>query len=434
MRVLVVGGGAREHALCWGLARDPSVDRVLCAPGNPGIAEVAERVDVAATDAGALADLAERERVDLVVVGPEMPLVAGMVDLLERRGVAAFGPPAAGARIEGSKAWAKSLCERHGIPAARSAAFDDAGRAFEHLESLPGPYVVKVDGLAAGKGVTVTGSVVEARAAVRDALVRRAFGGSGATVLVEEHLEGEEVSALAITDGSRVLPLPLAQDFKRAGDGDTGPNTGGMGAYSPVPFVDAAQRASIVSGILERAVAAMADEGVPYRGVLYAGLMLTASGPRVLEFNCRFGDPETQVLIPRLRSPLGRVLLAAASGDLGDAEVAEAPEPCVGVVLASGGYPGEAETGFEVHGLAAAAAAPGIAVFHAGTAERQGRVVTAGGRVITVSALGSDLRDARERAYAAASEIRFEGKSWRTDIAARAAAWRPAPRAEEAHR
>jgi phosphoribosylamine--glycine ligase len=402
------------------LANDPSVDRLLCAPGNAGIAGVADVRPVAAMDVDALVALAVDERVDLVVVGPEAPLVAGLVDALTARGVLAFGPTASGARIEGSKAWAKRLCAGYGIPAASSEEFVDARAAFEHLDAIEGPFVVKADGLAAGKGVTVTDTREEARAAVHDALVGRAFGDAGATVVVEEHLSGEEVSVLALTDGRRVIPLAPAQDFKRALDGDVGPNTGGMGAYSPVPFVDDLTAETIASTIVERTVAAMASEGVPYRGVLYAGLMLTHDGPKVLEFNCRFGDPETQVVLPRLATPMAGLLAACAAGDLGDRHVAWKEQACVGVVLASGGYPGEYDTGLPIDGLGAAGRLPGVDVFHAGTADRDGTVVTAGGRVLTVTALGGDVREARRLAYQAARQISFDGMSYRTDIALRA--------------
>jgi len=421
VRVLVVGGGAREHALCWALASDPSVDRLLCAPGNAGIAQVAEVRAAAGGEVGAVVALAEAERIDLVVVGPEAPLVAGLVDALEARGIAAFGPTAAGARIEGSKAWAKRVCADHGIPAAASAEFADPAAAHAYLDGLEGPFVVKADGLAAGKGVTVTDARAEARRAVEDALVRRVFGPAGATVVIEEHLEGEEVSALALCDGRRVLPLPPAQDFKRALDGDRGPNTGGMGAYSPVPSVDEVTRRTIVTDILERTVAAMASEGVPYRGVLYAGLMLTGDGPKVLEFNCRFGDPETQAILPRLATPLAGLLQACAGGDLGARDVAWTDRACVGVVLAAGGYPGAYRTGDPIGGLAEAAGAPGVAVFHAGTSERDGTVVTAGGRVLTVTALGDGIADARDRAYAAVRRISFDGMAFRRDVGLRAA-------------
>jgi phosphoribosylamine--glycine ligase len=421
VKVLVVGSGAREHALAWRLAASPSVSEVLVTPGNPGIEEVAETASVDAADVEGVVALAEDRAVDLTVIGPEGPLVIGVADALQARGLAVFGPTAAGARLEGSKAFAKRLCADHGIPAARSEACTTTSSAFAALDALPGPYVVKADGLAGGKGVTVTASLTEARDAVEACLVGRVFGGAGSTVVVEEYLSGPEVSALAFTDGRTVAPLALAQDFKRAFDGDQGPNTGGMGAYSPLPSVDAATRGDIDERILRATGAALAAEGVPYSGVLYAGLVLTADGPKVLEFNCRFGDPETQVILPRLASDLGAALLACATGSLAAARMAWRDEACVGVVLASRGYPGGHATGAAIEGLADAAGRDGVNVFHAGTARREGRVVTSGGRVLTVSALGSDLHAARVRAYEASRAIRFDGVTYRRDIAAVAA-------------
>ncbi len=315
MRVLVVGGGGREHALVWALAHDPSVDRILAAPGNAGIArEGAGCETVAADDVDAICALVERESIDLTVVGPEAPLVAGLVDALDARGRRAFGPSAAGSRIEGSKAWTKELCERYGIPAGASRTFTELGPAVEYLDAFQAPYVIKADGLAAGKGVIIADDRAGAIAALQMCLVERAFGDAGSHVLVEEFLQGREVSAFALTDGRDVVPLVMAQDFKRVGDGGAGPNTGGMGAYSPVPFVDEGTTARIFDEFLTRAVRAMGSEGVRYRGVLFAGLMLTADGPKLLEFNCRFGDPETEVIVPRLRSELGGCCSPAPTG------------------------------------------------------------------------------------------------------------------------
>jgi phosphoribosylamine---glycine ligase len=421
VRVLVVGGGGREHALAWALARDPGVDALFAAPGNAGIEEVARCVPVDVTDVDGIVALVEAESIDLTVVGPEAPLVAGLVDLLEARGRRAFGPTAAGARIEGSKAWAKELLLRHGVPTGRAEITDDVTRAVMLLDAFEPPYVIKADGLAAGKGVVVTADRQEALEAVESMLVDRAFGSAGDRVLIEEHLEGREVSVLALTDGEAVLPLEPAQDFKRALDGDRGPNTGGMGAYSPVPAVDDATRRRITAEILEPTIAALAAEGVRYRGVLYAGLMLTADGLKVLEFNARFGDPEAQAVLPRLDSDLAEGLLACVEGRLGEVKVAWSPESCVTVVLASGGYPGPYGTGFPIGGLDAAGKSDRVAVFHAGTARRDGRVVTAGGRVLAVSALGTDLADARARAYRAVSQVSFEGAHRRNDIAMEAA-------------
>jgi phosphoribosylamine--glycine ligase len=421
MRVLVVGAGGREHALVWRLARDPSVERVLAAPGNAGVARDASCHDVAANDTDGLLALIERERVDLTVVGPEGPLVAGLADELSARGQPVFGPSAEGARLEGSKAWAKDLCERYGIPAAESLSASTMSDALEALDAFGPPYVVKADGLAAGKGVVITRDRDEAVRALERALLEEEFGDAGSTVVIEEHLAGREVSAFALADGATATTLGFAQDFKRIGDHDTGPNTGGMGAYSPVPFVDDAMAERIRADILDRTVRALAEEGIPYRGVLYAGLMLTDRGPTVLEFNCRFGDPETQVLMPRLWSEPAELFLACARGELGSAPVDLASGACVTVVLASGGYPGPYDTGFEIRGLDAAERVEGATVFHSGTAERQGRVVTAGGRVLSVSATGASIAQARDRAYEAGARVSFEGMRHRTDIAAFAA-------------
>lgn len=421
MRILIVGQGGREHAIGWRLSQNPTVDRLFAAPGNAGLEEVATCVHVAATDIPGIVELVDREGIDLTVVGPEAPLVAGLVDELDRHGFRAFGPTADGARIEGSKAWAKELCEKHGIPAPRSRSFTEPADAIESLDAMEPPYVVKADGLAGGKGVTIAGSKAEAVQAIEDRLVRRSFGKAGARVLVEEHLSGREVSAVAVTDGRAVVPLMLAQDFKRALDGDEGPNTGGMGAYSPVPFVEDEMQSRIVDDVLKAAVAAMDTEGIQYRGALYAGLMLTEEGPKVLEFNCRLGDPETQAVLPRLTSDLGESLLACVEGNLGVYRLGWSPLACVTVVLASGGYPDNHPTGLPITGLEDAASIPDVMVFHAGTTRRDGRVVTAGGRVLAVSALGDDLAAARRRAYEAASLISFEGMQYRKDIAEEAA-------------
>ena len=417
MRVLVVGGGGREHALTWALAQSPLVDELLSAPGNAGIEELARAVPVQPTDIAGLVELVEREAIAFTVVGPEAPLVAGLVDELEDRGHRAFGPTAAGATIEGSKAWAKRLLRGHRIPAPESEEFTDVTRATMYLDAFEPPYVVKADGLAAGKGVTVAATREEAAAALRASMVERAFGPAGERVVIEEHVTGREVSALALTDGRTVVPLALAQDFKRALDGDAGPNTGGMGAYSPVRFVDDATEAAVVRDVLEATVRALAEEGITYRGVLYAGVMLTDEGPKVLEFNCRFGDPEAQAVVPRLDSDLAEALLATTAGELAGHQVGWREEASVTVVLASGGYPGPYRTGAPVEGLPQASELEDVHLFHAGTARRDGRVVTAGGRVLAVSALGKDLAAARRRAYEAADLVSFEGKHHRTDIA-----------------
>ena len=422
MRVLVVGGGAREHAMIWQLAQNPTVDRLFAAPGNAGIAREGTCLPIRADDLAGIVDAVERERIDLTIVGPEAPLVAGLADVLEARGDRVFGPSEAAARIEGSKAWANALMDRHGIPTASSRAFTTMDEAMEHLDRLgDAPVVVKADGLAAGKGVTIAEDRATAVEALQASLVQGAFGDAGSRVVIEERLEGPEVSAFALSDGRDVLPLALAQDFKRVRDGDAGPNTGGMGAYSPVPMVDAETERVIWDDLVRATIRAMEFEGVRYRGLLYAGIMLTAEGPKVLEFNCRFGDPETEVVLPRLRSDFGELVLATVEGNLSSYKAHWTEEACVTVVMASGGYPGGHATGLPIEGLERAEGVDGAVVFHAGTENRRGRVVSAGGRVLAVSALGASIGDARDRAYEAVDRISFEGMQYRTDIAARAA-------------
>jgi phosphoribosylamine---glycine ligase len=423
MKVLVVGGGGREHALCWGLARSPRVEQLHAAPGNAGIASIAMCHAAPADDVEAQLRLAEELDTDLVVIGPEAPLVDGLADQLRARGRRAFGPGRAGARLEGSKAFAKDLMVRHEIPTGRAATFDRADRERDlrnmlaYVDRLGGRAVVKADGLAAGKGVTVAAGRAETLAAIEACLVRGDFGRAGARVVVEEVLEGPEVSAFALVDAASTVPLALAQDYKRAGDGDTGPNTGGMGAYSPLPWLDEAAESRIWD-VVSSTVEALREDGIAYAGLLYTGLMLTTDGPKVLEYNCRFGDPETQVVIPRLRGDLAEVLEACASDRLADVKVDLAGDAAVTVVLASGGYPGPYATGEPIGGLADAAASPDAAVFHSGTAEHDDRVVTAGGRVLAVTGWGSAVADARRRAYEAASRISFDGMRLRGDIAA----------------
>jgi phosphoribosylamine--glycine ligase len=421
MKVLVVGGGGREHAIAWRLSQSPLVEELVAAPGNAGIASVARCVPVRADDIAGMAALVERERVDLTVVGPEAPLVAGLADRLAARGRAVFGPSADSARIEGSKAWAKDLMVRHGIPTARAGVFTELEPAVAFVDELGGRAVVKADGLAAGKGVTVASDRSQAVVALEDALVRAAFGEAGTTVLVEEVLEGPEVSAFALCDANTLIPFELSRDFKRVGDGDTGPNTGGMGAYSPVPSVGLDMEGRIWEEAVIPTFEALRDEGPGYHGILYAGLMLTTEGPKVIEFNCRFGDPEAEVVIPRLRTDLAELLLACATDRLADAKVDWLDEAAVTVVLASGGYPGPYETGLDIHGLPEAAAVESVTVFHAGTTERDGRVVTAGGRVLAVSALGPTLKEARARAYEVCGRLSFDGMQYRHDIAEAAA-------------
>jgi phosphoribosylamine---glycine ligase len=420
MRVLLLGSGGRESALAAALDRAPSVSELVAAPGNPGIAEFATTIasDLAAPEATVA--LAAEIDADLVVVGPEAPLVAGVADALSAHGRAVFGPSRAAARIEGSKAYAKELMARAGIPTARHDVFTDVDKAVAWLDELGPPYVVKADGLAAGKGVVVTSERAEAVAAVRDRIVDGRFGDAGRTVVIEEFLDGPEVSLIALTDAHTVLPLPPAQDFKRAHDGDRGPNTGGMGSYSPVPECPPGLAADIVEGVITPMVEASAAVGAPYSGAIYAGLALTSRGPLVVEFNARFGDPETQALLPRVTADVGELFAACARGDLAGAEVEVAPEVCVSVVLASDGYPGPHSVGAPITGVAEAAAMPGVEVFHAGTARRGDELVTAGGRVLSVSARDETFAAARRRAYAAAGLISFEGAALRRDIALRA--------------
>jgi len=419
MRVGLIGGGGREHALAVALARSPRVGELLALPGNAGIAAVAECVGgVEAGDPEAVAGWAMKAGVDLVVVGPEAPLVAGVADDLAERGVAVFGPSAAAARLEGSKAFAKEVMAEAGVPTARAEAFTDAGEAVAALGRFGPPWVVKADGLAAGKGVTVTDDRGAAEKALVDALVGGAHGAAGRRVLLEDYLDGPEASLFGVTDGRVVVPLAPARDFKRVGAGDTGPNTGGMGAYSPLADLPETVVDEVTATVLAPTVAAMARRGTPYRGLLYAGLALTSRGPRVVEFNCRFGDPETQALLPRLRSDLAELLLAASCGELAGVRAEWDPRACVTVVVASGGYPGDYRTGVPISGLEDAAAVEGVEVYHAGTAAAGGRVVTAGGRVLAVSALGDGVPAARARAYEAAGRVRFEGAFSRPDVAA----------------
>jgi phosphoribosylamine--glycine ligase len=426
--VLVVGGGGREHALVRALNRSPGGARVIAAPGNPGIAADAEVRDVAATDAPALAALARAEGCDLVVIGPEAPLVAGVADRLRAEGLRVFGPTAAAARLEGSKAFAKEVMAAAGVATARAEVVTDVEDGMRAVRAFGLPVALKADGLAAGKGVTIARTEEEARGALQAALVARAFGASGERVLVEEGMTGPEVSLLALCDGERVVGLPVARDYKRIGDGDTGPNTGGMGAVSPVPDVPDELAARLIDEVHRPVVAEMARRGTPFVGVLYAGLMLTPDGPRVLEFNVRFGDPEAQAVLPRLEGDLVGLLSAAADGALPDAPLPVSPEACVAVVLAAAGYPADPRPGDAIEGLDEAGAL-GAEVVHAGTALEGGALVTAGGRVLAVAARGPDVPAARERAYRAAEAVRFEGRQLRRDIAAGMAGAPAAPAA-----
>ncbi len=418
--VLVVGGGGREHALVSGLRRSPGLGRLFCAPGNAGIGRDATPVSIEAEDIEGLADFALREAIDLTVVGPEAPLVAGIADLFRRRGLTIFGPGREAALLEGSKAFAKEVMAAAGVPTGAARAFADLESASAYVQAHGAPLVIKADGLAAGKGVTVAQTTEEAEAALRACFLEDRFGPAGRTVLVEECLVGEEVSFLAIVSDGQVLPLEPAQDYKRIFDRDQGPNTGGMGCYSPVPSFTPALREQVIRSVVKPTVAELERRAISFRGVLYAGLILTSGGPKVLEFNCRFGDPETQALIPRLRTNLLQVLWAAARGETLPLEGEWSSGPCVGVVMASRGYPASSSKGDVVSGLDRAAAVPGVQVFHSGTASIDGTVVTAGGRVLTVSALGQSFAEARRLAYRAVAAIDFPGAQHRTDIALRA--------------
>jgi len=416
MKILLVGGGGREHALAWKIGQSPLVDVLYAAPGNPGIARHARCLPMSVGDHEAIVSFAARERVDLTVIGPEVPLVAGLWDALAARGLVALGPSAKAAAIEGSKAFAKDLMARHGIPTARFRTFHEMEGARRYGRDLGAPLVVKADGLAAGKGVIVCRTLDEVDRALARCFEERAFGESGLTVVMEEFLEGEEASFFALSDGAAVLPLAAAQDHKTVFDGDLGPNTGGMGAYSPAPVLDAALEERVMADVVRPVIAAMSKEGAPYAGVLYVGLMITREGPKVIEFNCRFGDPECQAILPRLEADLLSLLLAAATGQGLPPALPWSPQASVCVVMTSAGYPGPYETGRPIAGLEAAAALAGVNVFHAGTALDAGALVTAGGRVLGVQALGPDVASAIRAAYAGVERIRFDGAHYRRDI------------------
>lgn len=420
MKILIVGSGGREHALAWKIAQSPGLDKLYCAPGNAGIARQADCIDIDADDIDALCNFARKERVDLTVVGPEKPLVMGIVDKFQSNGLKIFGPTKKAAALEGSKVFSKTLMRKYGIPTAEFRSFNALGHAKRYISSLNQPPVIKADGLAGGKGAIVCQTQEEALDAVENMIERKIFGEAGARLVVEELLEGEEVSILAFTDGSTIVPLEAAQDHKPIYDGDKGPNTGGMGAYTPVPIVTDKIYSTIERDILVPTVHAMNKEGRPYKGILYVGLMLTVSGPKVLEYNVRFGDPETQPLLMRFKGDLLPMLLAVAKGRLETVDFEWDPRPAVCVVMASGGYPGKYEKGEVINGLDALAESDDLVVFHAGTAIRQGKVVTNGGRVLGVTALGDDVQDARRRAYDTAARISFRGAYYRKDIGSKA--------------
>lgn len=426
MRVLVVGGGGREHALCWSLGASPLCDDLYCAPGNAGIADVAKCVAISADDISGLIEFAQNENIDFVVVGPEAPLVAGLVDKLIAAGIKAFGPSAKAARLEGSKGFMKDLLQRHNIPTAWYGRFKNAAEAKAFISDKGAPIVVKADGLAAGKGVILCTTVEDAHAAIDTMMADRAFGDAGSEVVVEEFLNGEEASFFAIVDGEHALPLVAAQDHKAVGEGDTGPNTGGMGAYSPAPIVDAAMQERIMAEIILPTVRGMAAEGCPFTGVLFAGLMIDEKGPKTLEFNVRFGDPECQALMVRLKSDLLPALIAATDGQLSQFDLRWHDDAAIVVVMAANGYPGTPKKGTAIEGLNDAAQIENVTVFHAGTKteKRDGEDITVanGGRVLGITATGKTVAEARRQAYAAVDAIRWPSGFCRRDIGWRAIA------------
>jgi len=421
VNVLIVGGGGREHALAWKIAQSPLVGTIICAPGNPGIAAHAQCIDIGVGETDRLVALAKDNDIGLAVIGPENPLADGIVDAFEAAGIKAFGPSKAAAQIEASKAFAKDIMARAHIPTAAYAAFHDPIEAIAYVREQGAPIVVKADGLAAGKGVTVAATIEEAVTAIESAMQGNAFGDAGARVVIEECLEGEEASILAFSDGTTVRPMASAQDHKPAFDGDTGPNTGGMGAYSPAPVVPDTMLEEIRRTVLQPCVDTMAEAGIPYRGILYAGLMITENGPKVIEFNCRFGDPEAQVVLPRLETDILPILLACCDGTLADCSLAWTPEACVTVVMASPGYPGDYPKGLPIHlDDSLNDIREGGFLFHAGTALRDGQLVTNGGRVLAVTAMGESISVATRKAYGALDHVQFEGAHYRTDIAQKA--------------
>lgn len=418
MKVLVVGSGGREHALCWKIAQRPDTE-VYVAPGNIGMVDVATLVNIKVDDIAGLVDFAKVEGIDLTVVGPELPLTLGIVDAFQEAGLACFGPNKAAAKLEGSKAFSKELMKKYGIPTAAFDTFTDVEKAKAFVDEIGVPCVVKADGLAAGKGVIICMTREEADKAIEDMLTDHAFGDASATIVIEEYMVGPEVSVLAFADGKSVLPMVSAQDHKRIFDGDKGPNTGGMGAYSPAPVYTEALSAEVNKTIIEPTIAAMAAEGTPFTGILYTGLMLTEKGPRVLEYNVRFGDPETQPIMVRMKSDIVELFQACVDGKLDEAALEWQDEAAVCVIMASGGYPASSEKGVPIHGLDDIAAEEAI-VFHSGTAEKDGEIVTNGGRVLGVTAKDATIKGAIDKAYAAVEKINFDHMQFRRDIGARA--------------
>lgn len=424
MRVLIVGGGGREHALAWKLKQSPRVDQLYCAPGNAGIAALAQCIDFDVLDLDRLLTFAREQKIDLTVVGPEAPLAAGIVDAFQGAGLPIFGPVKAAARLEASKSFAKALMSKYRIPTAESRTFTAAEEAIAYIRQKGAPLVVKADGLASGKGVVVAKTVAEAEEAAKRMLVKNEFGPAGARIIVEEYLTGEEVSVLAFTDGTTVVPMVPAQDHKAAYNGDRGPNTGGMGAYAPAPVLTPDLLKQVEREILQPTIDGLRQEGILYQGVLYAGLMLTAEGPKVLEYNVRFGDPECQVILPCLQSDLLEIMLAVVHRQLAEQTITWSGHHAACVVMASAGYPGPYQTGKIITGLEQAAAMPEVYVFHAGTSAQGKNLITAGGRVLAVTAWGGTLQAALDKAYAGVAVIKFDGAHYRTDIGRRAFAHR----------
>ena len=420
MKVLVTGGGGREHALVWKISQSPKVEKVFCAPGNAGIADLAEIVDISASDIDGLARFAEREGIDLTVVGPEVPLTMGIVDLFEKKGLKIFGPSKAAAEMEGSKAFSKTIMKKYNVPTAAYETFTKQDEAFAYIDKLGAPIVIKPDGLAAGKGVTVAQTVNEAKDAVRQMMENRSFGSAGEMVVIEEFMKGEEASYLVFSDGKNIVPLSTAQDHKAVFDGDKGPNTGGMGAYSPAPVVTDEIEEEVLKKIIRPTIDGMAAEGKTYKGILYAGLMITDEGPKTVEFNCRFGDPECQPILMRMKSDIIPVIEAAIEGRLDSVEIEWENRATVAVVMAAGGYPGTYEKGKVVTGLDSLKDEKDLFVFHAGTSLKEGQVVTNGGRVLAVTALGEGIEEAISTAYEAVNKISWDGAYFRTDIGKKA--------------
>ena len=415
MNVLVIGAGGREHALCWALKKSTKVQRLYCAPGNAGIAHIAECVNIGVEDIDGLLKFAFEKKIDLTVVGPEASLVKGIVDTFSTKGLKIFGPSQEAAQLEGSKAFCKEFMHRRNIPTAVYKIFEGPGAALDFLDEAQFPLVVKADGIAAGKGVYVCANLKEAKAAVDDIMVHKVFGEAGNRVVIEECLVGQEASVLAVSDGKHFFVLPTAQDHKRIFDDDIGPNTGGMGTFSPNPLVTPQVLDGIIARVIEPAIRGMYQEGVPFKGILYAGIMLTADGPKTLEFNVRFGDPETQCILPRLKSDLVDILLAACEGRLNEIKVKWDERACVCVVIASGGYPGKYQNGYPISGLDKITDEDAV-VFHAGTKNEGGQLLTNGGRILGVTALGGNLEKARAAAYEAVEHIKFERMFFRRDI------------------